>query len=379
VIRWLVDEGRFAPDVDTLIAQLGRNLCDAGAPLWRLRLSMRTLHPLITAVSTVWERELTAARRIESVHGFDAGGKHAGNPLQIIGETRRPFRRRLDDGLGADDHQVLYELRDRGATDYFGLRIQLSNDRFAIVVFVGDSAEGFTDDDLAGFHEIARFLAPVVDVFRLDLLSHAVTEAYLGKRTAQRVLDGQIIRGDVEQIRAAVLVSDIRGWTALNARVSPETAVGMANRFFEILATAIDRQDGEILKFLGDGLLAIFPAGEELEAGRAACSRALAAAESAVREAGAADPSLDLRFGIGLNYGEVLYGNIGAADRINFTVMGQAVNLAARVEGLTGRLQHRILFTEDVAQQVPQKAVLVGRETLKGQTGATPVYTVAGD
>ena len=154
--------------------------------------------------------------------------------------------------------------------------------------------------------------------------------------------------------------------------------MALANRYFEVIAEAVESNGGEILKFIGDGVLAVFPTGDSSD-GAAACERALAAARQALRIADGSTPPLDLSFGMGIHFGEVLYGNIGSTSRIDFTVLGRAVNLAARIEGLSGRLDKPILFSRDVANCLAEPTTLVSEETLKGNDERTGIFTIPDD
>lgn len=363
------------PDMDALVHRLGQELLAAGAPLWRFRLSMRTLHPLVTAISAVWEREGGVPMHIESPHGIEQRAGYAGSPLEIIGRTGQPFRKRLDESLSDSDHGVLHDLKARGATDYFGVPLTLSDGARPSLVFVSDTAGGFSESDLDGFVRVASVLAPIAEVLRLKRIATAVAEAYLGPRTGRRVLDGRITRGDVETIRAAILFSDIRDWTGLNSRVQAETALALANCYFDVIAGAVEDQGGEILKFMGDGVLAIFPTDAYGDDAGTACANALAAGRQALRTARQPDSPLDLDFGIGLHFGAVLYGNIGSATRLDFTVLGQAVNIAARIEGLCGTYGEPLLFSQTFAEQLNDPARRVDEVVLKGQTTSTHVFT----
>ncbi len=374
IIEWILGEGRFSADQDNLITQLGYRMLKSGAPIWRLRLAMRTLHPLITAVTSTWERETRPQSQIESPHGFEGRSIYSGSPFEIIRQTRAPFRRRLTDGISDSDHVSLHELQKRGCTDYFGLPLNFSDGEVAILVIATDFAEGFADIDLKHFSKIASLLAPVVEVFNLKRVSGAVAEAYLGARTGQRVLAGQITRGHIEKISAAILVCDIRDWTGLNDRIGSEAALALANRYFETIAEAVEANDGEILKFIGDGVLAIFPEGESLSSAEV-CENALNAGQQALQTAHDADPPLELRFGMGMHVGEVLYGNIGSLTRIDFTVLGQAVNIAARIEGLCSKYDQPVLFSEEFANLLKVPTELVAKETLKGQNSASNILT----
>jgi adenylate cyclase len=378
VIAWLIDEGRFLDDIKAMAVGLGDKIHEAGAPIWRFRMGMRTLHPLIAAVGGIWERDGAQSPQTPVTHGLESRPSYIGSPMQIIAETGQAFRKRLTVPLTDDDHLVLHELKERGATDYFGVPLVFSTGGRGLAIFVTDHRDGFSEHDLAGFRHIAGVLQLIAEVHHKSRVSIAVAESYLGPRTGRRVLDGQITRGHVETIRAAILVSDIRGWTGLSTRLPPDQMLALVNRYFEIMAGAIESNGGEIIKFIGDSVLAIFEAAETDTDARDACNRALAAARQAVAE-NMTDASIPLEFGIGLHFGEVLYGNIGAETRIDFTVLGQPVNVAVRIEGLCRALDHSLLYSEEIAQRASPASMKVGRESLKGHDETFDIYTVSPD
>jgi len=377
IIGWLLEDGRFAADTGDLVRRLGGRLLAGGAPVWRLRLSMRTLHPLTAGVTSIWERDGDSTTELESPHGLEGRSGYIGSPLDIINRTGASFRKRLADPLSGTDHSVLHDLKARGGTDYFGIPMTFSSGAAAILLLTTDAADGFSDADIDRFAEIASALAPIVEVFHLRLVSLAVAEAYLGPRTGRRVLDGRITRGHIEKIDAAILFSDIRDWTGLNNRLGAQDALALANRYFDVIADAVEAHEGEILKFIGDGVLAIFAT--ETDTADAVCERALASARLALRLARETDLERDLRFGMGLHFGEVLYGNVGSKARLDFTVLGQAVNTAARIEGLCGRFDRPVLFSKAFADRLTEPTSLVARETLKGHDETSPILTTSDD
>ena len=237
---------------------------------------------------------------VETRHGFERNAAYIGSPMQILATTGGPYRRNLETPLRPDEPAMLQELKDQGVTDYFGRILQFSSGIPAMLILCSDAPGGFSEDDLDKLNLIAGGLSPVVEVYQARQVALAVAEAYLGPRTGRRVLEGHITRGDIETIDAAILISDLRGWTRINQDLPPEQAVALANRYFDTIVGAIEAQDGEVLKFLGDGVLAIFSDSVEV-----ACQNALTAARQAQAEAG------DLQFGIGLHFGQVLYGNVG--------------------------------------------------------------------
>lgn len=364
ITDWLLTNAASAKNLNDLTQQLGAQLAQANAPVWRLRFAMRTLHPLLAAVGTTWENDTGPKPVVESTHGLETRGGYAGSPMTTVSQSRKPFRQNLS-ALSPDHHEVLHELHAQGGRDYYALPI-LFGDRVAAVMTVTTRHEGgFTNTDLAGFDAIAAQLAPFIEVLRLNTLSSAVSAAYLGTHTAQRVLSGEITRGHVDTIDAAILISDLRGWTQLNAERTPEQAIAVANSFFEVMDAAVTSEGGEILKFMGDAVLAIFPA----TAGQQdAVARALRAAKAATTH-----QTDDLRFGIGLNVGEVLYGNVGSEKRLDFTVMGPAVNLAARIESLCAQTDCPILMSHAAANLV-FRTRQVGTFYLKGLPAGEEVF-----
>lgn len=364
ITDWLLTNAAATNTLDDLTQQLGAQLAQANAPVWRLRFAMRTLHPLLAAVGTTWENDTGPKPVVESTHGLETRGGYAGSPMTTVSQSRHPFRQTLST-LTADHHEVLHELRAQGGSDYYALPILFGDRVAAVMTLTTRLTGGFTTADLAGFDTIAAHLAPFIEVLRLNTLSSAVSEAYLGKHTAQRVLAGEITRGHVDTIDAAILISDLRGWTQLNVKRNPEQAVAFANSFFEVMDAAVTSEGGEILKFMGDAVLAIFPAtGGQKDS----VARALRAAQAATTH-----QTDDLRFGIGVNVGEVLYGNVGSEKRLDFTVMGPAVNLAARIEGLCAQTECPILMSNAAAWFVTGPTQ-VGNFAIKGLTEPVPVF-----
>lgn len=362
VIGWLVSKGRLQPGCDEVLAALGDRLVEAGAPVARMRLAVALLHPLVRAISSRWESKTGAAPRIELHHGVDAA-TYEGSPIQLVSEHGQTVRYRLEEPLTDRDNIVLHELKAEGFTDYFGLPLAFSDGGRAIMMFNADRPGGFSDQDLDKLTTLAMILAPIVEAYRARQIALAVAEAYLGPRTGHKVLEGRITRGDIETIDAAILISDLRGWTRMNQDLPPEETVILANRYFEHIAAAIDAHGGEILKFMGDGVLAIFPGAADT-----ACAQALAAAQQAQAEAG------DLDFGIGLHFGKVLYGNVGSKERIDFTVLGQAVNLASRIEGRCAQTGEPVLMSERFADAAQSPSRQVERAPLKGFSDTQAIY-----
>ena len=203
----------------------------------------------------------------------------------------------------------------------------------------------------------------------------------MGRHAGERILAGKIRRGDTEAIRAAIWLSDMRGFTAVADRVSPQTLISLLNRYFDCQVPAIMERGGEVLKFMGDGLLAIFPLRPARDVGLV-CGDALDAARARIAALAAetvAEGTTDLRFGLALHMGEVLYGNIGGGNRLDFTCIGPAVNLAARLEKLAGTLGRAVTVSSEFAAHCDAPLVRLGEFTLAGFPNAETVYGLADD
>jgi adenylate cyclase len=368
VLDWLLDEGRFLADGDAFTAELGERLLAAGAPITRLRLSTRILHPLYTGWSAVWEADGTHEQAV-ATHGLEQRAAWIGSPLAQVQQTGRPFRRRLEGGLDEADHTVLNEFAAGGATDYLALPLRFFRGRGGVLALVSDRRGGFGDGDVARFEALARTLAPIVETAAAHHLARSVAEAYIGPRSGARVLDGRITRGDVEVLRAAIWFSDIRGWSRMANELPAADAVALANAYFELVDGAVTATGGEVLKLIGDAVLAIFPV--EDDAGTA-CRAALDAAATALERARSEAAALD--FGVGLHIGEIVYGNVGSPTRLDFTVMGRAVNLAARIEMLTRTLGLPVILSKDLTRASGRPCTDLGLHTVAGWDAPVRVF-----
>ncbi len=369
ITDWMLREGRFLSDGNKFLAELGERLVAAGAPVSRLRLSARMLHPLYTGWTSVWEANGTVERNLWAPHGLERRAGYQGSPMAIASESGRTFRRRLEGGLDASDHDVLHEFAARGMTDYLAIPMRFLGGRGAVIVFNTIREGGFDDGDLAAFEDLAAVLGPIVNTAAALNLAENVAAAYIGPRSGARVLDGRIKRGDIETLRAAIWFSDVRGWSRLANELPAAEAVALANDYFEVVDGAIVDHGGEVLKLIGDAVLAIFPA---KSGDRRAADAALDAAVAAQREAHEAESRFG--FGIGLHLGELVYGNVGSPTRLDFTVMGQAVNLAARIEKLSRPLERPIILSEDFAAVCGRTCTDLGMHDVAGWEAPVRVF-----
>ena len=376
VIAWLADGARSAPTAQEVLTQLCDRLTDCGVPLWRVAVFVRTLHPQVMARRFLW-RPGEAASVAEADFERAATDEFRLSPITQVRSTAVSVRRRLADPLCPNDFPVLDELRQEGVTDYLAAPLVFTDGEIHAASFTTRQEGGFSETQLAGLQAVIAPLARVAEVRALRRIAVNLLDAYVGHSAGERILAGHIRRGDSETIRAVIWLSDMRGFTGLADSVPPQTLIALLNRFFDCLVPPVIEEGGEVLKFMGDGLLAIFPIGEGLQAGEV-CGRALAAAKRARAEllAMRADEigGERIRFGLALHVGDTLYGNIGAGARLDFTCIGPAVNKAARLEKLAAQLGRMIIASHELACHLPGEFAPLGAFELRGFRSAETAY-----
>ena len=304
------------------------------------------------------------------------------NPVRRVREGGETLRRRLDGPEAQARFSALHDLKARGATDYLALPIT-SQFGFGthMAAYVADRPGGFTEREVADLSSLSARLSVIADMNSQRQIAENILKAYLGPQTGPKVLAGQIRRGSGEAISAVIWSSDLRRFTQLSDRLPGERVIAILNDLFDLQARAIAGHGGEILKFIGDGLLAIFPVANPAEAAGAAAN-ALAAAEEAQAELRAlrAGPSAgvyaELEIVAALHYGAVTYGNIGSADRLDFTVIGPAVNLVSRIEAVGKSLDLQVVVSDDFAMAYGQPLKSLGLHKLRGLEQPHELFTL---
>jgi len=355
-LAWLVDAAGASPGADRLLAELGTRLVADGVPLAGGALTLAVPHPIIAHRTWLWRADTGTV--IEAL-GFAAAGPAAGPP----GGAGRSWLAGL--GTGPVHEDIVGS----------GGGPEADSPALAWI-----ASRPFTPEEAGELREAARFArAPLAALAARAALS-AVLEAYLGRRSAARVLAAPLRRGVGETIHAALLYADLRGFTSLS-EAGPATAVIAAlDAWFDRIAGAVHAFGGEVLKFIGDGMLAIFPViGDDSASACEAALRAVAAARAGMAHLDAARRAQGLAplpFGIALHLGEILWGNIGAADRLDFTAIGPAVNLVSRLEGLCRPLQQTVLVSGAVAAMTAAPLIPLGAHVLRGIATPCAVFTV---
>jgi adenylate cyclase len=376
IVDWLADGARSATAPQQVLLELCERLVDSGIPLWRVAVFVRTLHPHIMGRRFLWRQDagVTVA---EAPHEMLQMPEFRDSPVAHVTASGRAVRRRLADPGCPDDFNVLPELRAEGVTDYLVSPLVFTDGAVHAVTWTTRQPDGFTDAQVAGIESVVAPLARVAEVRALRRTATNLLDTYVGHQAGERIWSGHIRRGDTETIAAAIWLSDMRGFTRLADRLPPQSLIDLLNRYFDCQTPAIVEQGGEVLKFMGDGLLAIFPiAGSDTDVG-AVCRRALDAARAARTSVAALDgvPGTNgQRFGLALHIGEVLYGNIGGGNRLDFTCIGPAVNLAARIEKLAGRLGRTVLTSAGFARHCAGDLAAFGKFVLPGFGEAQEIY-----
>ena len=372
IVDWLIDGARSAPQPVQVLAQLSERLVACGIPLWRVAVFVRTLHPQVMGRRFIW-RPGTEVEISEAPFELLESADFLENPIAQVYATGRALRRKLADPDCALDFPVLSELRAEGITDYLALPLVFTDGAIHAVTCTTRQPGGFTDTQIAGIEAIITPLARVAEIRALRRMGSTLLDTYVGHDAGERILAGRIRRGDIEEIHAAIWLSDMRGFTALADSLPPPVLIDLLNRYFDCQVPVILEHGAEVLKFMGDGLLAIFTiAGNETEV----CERALAAARRAQANVAALSDSAmpGLRFGLALHIGDVLYGNIGSGNRLDFTCIGPAVNCAARIEKLTSQLGRAVLASGEFARHCAGEFTPLGEYRLAGFSAPQLVF-----
>ncbi len=355
-LSWLVDAAAETLGADLLLAKLGTHLIADGVPLAGGALTMSGPHPLIARRTWLWRAQ--SGEVIEAL-GFAPGDLSAAGGPSPPGEAGRRWLAGLAAGLVHED--AVEPKPDGPALNWIGPR-------------------PFTADEADRLRQAARFAAAPLAALAARATLTAALEAYLGRRSAARVLAGPLRRDIGETIQAALLFADLRGFTALSESNPPLLVISALDAWFDRIAGAVHAFGGEVLKFIGDGVLAIFPVvGGSPRVACEAALRSVSAAQAGMAhldEARRRQGLPPLPFGVALHLGEILWGNIGAADRLDFTAIGPAVNLVSRLEGLCRPLDKAVLVSGAFAAETAAPLIPLGTHALRGIASPCAVFTV---
>jgi adenylate cyclase len=368
VSRWLTGEGRFVGGNRDLLEQLCALIAEVGVPLARSWLHIRALRPEFAGVSRIWRRGQKIEERFLD-HGFEKTAAYLNSPVRFAVEHRDIGDWRLDGGK-ALPFPVLEELRAAGYVHYVIAPIIFSDGTANAISWATDHAGGFSAADLQFFAEILPGLSLLVEVKSLRRFAISVLATYVGREPGELILKGQVRRGSVRTIRAALMLADLRDFSAMSDALPPAAVIETLNQYFDCVIPPITRRGGEVMEIMGDGVLAIFnengqrSARQACQAAYDAASEGLDALEQANRDRPAG--SQPLNAGFALHHGQVSYGNIGSVDRLDFTVVGPDVNLTSRIERLNRELDRHMIMSKDFVDHLDRPMFEIGHFQLRG-------------
>lgn len=346
LIDWLLRGAWTLNTPEDFTRALADKLIEHGVAVSRLSVLVWSLHPLIAGKHYIWDKsedEISTFAPTYEIHDHPA---FTNSPLRHVSNGLGGVRQRLNDDHPENSFPIMEDLRAKGATDYVAMPLPFSDGRTNVLTLTSDHPDGFTTANLGLIFECSVVIARFYEVFMQRENAQSLLETYVGKRSGARVLGGEIRRGDGDEIDAAIMFCDLRGSTRLEERLDRDRYIELLNAFFETISDIVHDNGGEVLKFIGDAVLAVFPAGSNEMAAK---KNAINSANEIVRrmpEIDCPDESCDCS--IGLAFGRVTYGNIGSRERLDFTVIGHAANVAARLGDYGKKVGHKIVLSQDI-------------------------------
>lgn len=383
MITWLMNEERVTPvRIPLLFDRFICRLIKAGLPIIRASLHIRQLHPQLAARSLIWILGGGGTIELDHEHSIQSLGVYLASPVKAINDGSGPIRRCLESPDCPLDFPLLKELQNLGLTDYAMHPLHFSGGSINALSIATNEAGGFNESDIAFLDATLAAFSAIVELQQLRRTARDLLSTYVGPNTGERIFSGEIKRGDGEVIHAVIWYCDLRGFTELSETQPLGEVLAVLDDYFDQVAQAVVAHDGEILKFVGDAMLAIFPCEASGAALCQSCDGAVAAAEAAV--AGVAELNqmqtgegrLPVHCGVAVHIGEVMYGNIGAADRLDFTVIGPAVNLVNRLQQLCAQLDESIVVSAEIVASSTRDFRSLGHHELKGIAKPREAFTL---
>lgn len=382
VVDWLTNGTRDERFIDNIFAEMCVRLQQAGVPLKRSTLHILIHHPQWLGARMMWSDGMREAEIARVDYDVRERSEFIGSPANEMFDGATEVRENLerDPALGRK-HALYDEMREKGLTDYVAWPLYHTLGKRHLITFATDRPGGFEDAHIAALKNLLPVLALVSEIRVKNRLARTLLETYVGSHAGELILAGATRRGTGTTVRAAIMICDLRDFTKISDNWPRDDVIDLLNDYFDAMSEPIARHGGEILKFIGDGLLAIFP----LQAPNA-CANLLHAvtearqAMAALNERNSATSRAPLNYGIGVHVGDVMYGNIGSTSRLDFTVIGPAVNMASRLEALTKQLGRTVLLSRDFAELVEGKFKLerVGRHEVRGFSDPIELFAFQG-
>lgn len=382
VADWLTNGTRDERFLDDIFAQMCIRLQQVGIPLKRATLHILIHHPQWLGARMMWSDGMREAEIARVDYDVRERSEFIGSPANEMFEGATEVRENLerDPALGRK-HALYDEMRAKGLTDYVAWPLHHTLGKRHLVTFATDRPGGFNEAHIAALKNILPVLALVSEIRVKNRLARTLLETYVGAHAGELILAGATRRGTGTTVRAAIMICDLRDFTKISDNWPRDDVIDLLNDYFDAMSEPIARHGGEILKFIGDGLLAIFPLSEPN-----ACANLLHAVTEArqamavLNERNSATGRAPLNYGIGVHVGDVMYGNIGSASRLDFTVIGPAVNMASRLEALTKQLGRPVLLSRAFAELVEKQFELehVGKYEVRGFSDPIELFAYHG-
>ncbi len=361
LMTYMLGDALKATDADDVLTGMCERIRRAGVPLDRASSIVPLLHAEAVASARFWERG-SGARSYLFPYSAESGEGYSNSPAADAHNSGEWVVMWLPD-TADDRYDIVPELKEAGHTHYVMAPVFMRSGMSSTFSFATSDPQGFSARDFAFLRAVFPALAACQEILTTNRAMHEVMRMYVGDEPHRRILSGDVHRGEVMHIRSAILFADMRRFTELTADMSAEAATGLLNTYYDCLVPPVEEAGGEVLKFMGDGILAIFRAEED---GAAACAAALKASREGLARVGQAKTTPAFEVGVALHFGEVAYGNVGSGMRLDYTVIGRDVNLAARVAGLCGALNEPLLVSEAFLDHSEVQGRSLGRQKLKG-------------
>lgn len=376
IVDWLMREAWLCQTPEELINTIANKLIADGVVISRMSVMIWSLHPMIAGRNFVWDRKTNQVETFTPSYDIHQHPSFVNSPLRHVSNGLGGVRQRLNAETREFNFPIMDELKAEGATDYVAMPLPFSNGQINVMTLTSDHEVGFTTPNLGLVFELAPVISRFFEVFTLKENAQTLLETYLGKRTGDRVLGGEIRRGDGDEIEAAILFCDLRDSTALEERLGRTAYIALLNQFFEITTDIVNRHGGEVLKFIGDAVLAIFPTHLDHKTACVSSQDAAMAIVDALNEFSNTEKNLKIDCAIGIAYGEVMYGNVGSKERLDFTVIGSAANVAARLGDWGKSRGHPIVATGDILS-ANKKAIALGEIELRNVADPISAYALS--
>ncbi|WP_316233095.1 adenylate/guanylate cyclase domain-containing protein [Bradyrhizobium sp. SZCCHNPS2010] len=370
VVHWLTHGTRDQRFLDNIFAEMCIRLQRAGIPVKRATLHLLIQHPQWLGARILWNDGMHEAEIARVDYDVMGRSEYIGSPANEIHDGAAQVRENLERDPGQGRRHAVYdEMRAQGLTDYVAWPLYHTLGKRHIVTFATDRPGGFEDAHIAALFKLLPMLALVSEIRMKNRLARTLLETYVGSHAGELILAGATRRGSGTTVRAAIMICDLRDFTRISDNWPRDDVIDLLNGYFDAMSEPIVRHGGEILKFMGDGLLAIFPLSEP----RACANLLHAVAEArqamlALNEKNGEAGRAPLNYGVGVHVGDVMYGNIGSRARLDFTVIGPAVNMASRLETLTKQVGKPVLLSRAFADLVKDEFELerVGEYPVRG-------------